>query len=59
MKQIINNNTQEEYRKLIPKYEKLGLNIAQALELLLKEKDIPTLSISYRVKDINSFEKKN
>lgn len=37
------------------KYEKLGYNISQALELLLKENNIPYLSISYRTKNSDSF----
>lgn len=40
------------------KYEKLGINISQALELLLKENNIPYLSITYRVKNHDSFMEK-
>lgn len=47
-----------QYKNQIPKYEKLGLNISQALDLLLKENNIPTLSINYRIKNLNSFEQK-
>lgn len=45
----------QRYKELSNKYEKLGLNISQALELLLKENDISYLSINYRVKESTSF----
>jgi len=44
-----------KYKELLPQYENLGQNISQALELLLKEKDISCLSISYRIKESDSF----
>lgn len=48
----------EKFNNLRDQYEKLGLNLSQAFELLLKENDIQFLSIYYRVKDIDSFIKK-
>lgn len=45
----------QTFNELSKKYEKLGYNISQALELLLKENNIPYLSISYRTKDTDSF----
>lgn len=36
-------------------YEKLGINLSHALELLIQEKEINYLSISHRVKDEQSF----
>jgi hypothetical protein len=50
--------TREVYNSFIPHYEKLGINLKQALEIFLKEADISYLSISYRVKDVESFLKK-
>lgn len=44
-----------QYKQLSDKYQKLGLNIHSALELLLRENNIPYLSINYRIKDSDSF----
>lgn len=52
---MINDNYAKRFLELKPKYEKLGVNVKQALEALLQEKDIPYLSINYRVKEQNSF----
>lgn len=43
------------YDELIPSYEKLGINLKQAIELFLKEKRITYLSISDRIKEKSSF----
>lgn len=45
----------KKFTEIIPKYEKLGVNVKQALESLLNENEIPYLSINYRVKEQNSF----
>ncbi|MFC4262646.1 GTP pyrophosphokinase family protein [Ferruginibacter yonginensis] len=49
------NQVSYQYSEVIDKYQKLGQNIVQALELFLNEKEISFLSIYYRVKDKNSF----
>jgi putative GTP pyrophosphokinase len=48
----------DQYSKAKHNYEKLGVNLVQALELFLKERDINVLSINYRVKDDLSFVEK-
>ncbi len=48
----------QKFNSLISRYEKLGLNISQALSLLLEENNIPFLSINYRVKNHDSFMEK-
>lgn len=48
----------EEYSKVKNKYDALGINLAQALELFLKENDLKVLSVTYRVKDRDSFVEK-
>jgi len=62
-KRIDRQTIDQKYKTLYSQYEKLGSNLAQAIELLLKENSIPFLSINYRVKDVDSFigkiEKKN
>jgi len=50
-----NNKYVETFKELKPKYEKLGMNVKQALDALLGEHGIPYLSINYRVKEQNSF----
>lgn len=45
----------ETYDKVETKYDTLGTNLAQALELFLKDNGIKVLSVSYRVKDKTSF----
>lgn len=45
----------KKFLELRPRFEKLGLNIQQSLETFLNEKDIPYLSIKYRVKEQASF----
>lgn len=52
------NEVSETYSKVRTKYDTLGINLAQALELFLKESDIKVLSVSYRVKDKDSFVEK-
>jgi len=47
--------TSKEYFQRKPKYEKLGINLTQALELFIKDEKINYLSISHRVKDESSF----
>jgi ppGpp synthetase/RelA/SpoT-type nucleotidyltranferase len=49
------NEVSETYSNVRTKYDTLGINLAQALELFLIEKDIKVLSVSYRVKDKDSF----
>lgn len=49
------DNYAKRFTELKPKYEKLGVNVKQALESLLQENDIPYLSVYYRVKEQNSF----
>jgi putative GTP pyrophosphokinase len=48
----------DQYKNCKDNYNKLGINLAQALELFLKERDIKVLSIDYRVKDDSSFAEK-
>jgi ppGpp synthetase/RelA/SpoT-type nucleotidyltranferase len=52
------NEVSEQFSKVRTKYDTLGINLAQALELFLKESDIKVLSVSYRVKDKDSFVEK-
>ncbi|MBD7945289.1 (p)ppGpp synthetase [Psychrobacillus sp. Sa2BUA9] len=47
-----------EYESLIPKYKKLGINLKQAIEMLLVEKNIQFLKVYYRIKGSNSFSEK-
>ena len=49
------DNYTKRFTELKPKYEKLGVNVKQAVESLLQENDIPYLSINYRVKEQKSF----
>lgn len=44
-----------QFLELKERYQRLGLNVQQALETFLKEYDIPYLSINYRVKELDSF----
>lgn len=55
MKKSDYNLISQKFKDKSNEYEKLGYNISQALELLLKENQIPYLSINYRVKDHDSF----
>ncbi len=55
IKKIDKSLISEKYNEYLNKYEKLGLNLTQALELILKENEIPFLSINYRTKNIESF----
>ncbi len=55
MKKLDLSLISQSYKELYERYEKLGYNISQALELLLKENSIPYLSINYRTKDSDSF----
>jgi putative GTP pyrophosphokinase len=48
----------DQYAKNKNQYDKLGVNLVQALELFLKERDIKVLSINHRVKDDSSFAEK-
>ena len=52
------NEVSETYSKVKTKYDTLGINLAQALELFLNENDIKVLSVSYRIKDKDSFVEK-
>jgi ppGpp synthetase/RelA/SpoT-type nucleotidyltranferase len=45
----------QSYADISSQYDKLGLNLSQALELLLKENSISYLSINYRIKESESF----
>jgi putative GTP pyrophosphokinase len=54
--EIFNSNEYaEKYKKCKAQYNKLGINLAQALELFLQENDIKILSINHRVKEDSSF----
>ncbi len=48
----------DQYKNCKDNYNKLGINLVQALELFLKERDIKVLSIDYRIKDDSSFAEK-
>lgn len=52
---INKNNISKEFIELKPKYDRLGINVQQALETFLKEKEIPFLSIQFRIKQLDSF----
>ncbi len=54
-KKIDKSLISERYKGFLSSYEKLGLNLTQALELILKENEISFLSITYRIKNIQSF----
>ena len=54
-KKIDKSKISEKYNTFLSKYKKLGLNLTQAFELILKENEIPYLSINYRIKNIESF----
>ncbi|OOL09760.1 hypothetical protein BHL37_23375 [Bacillus cereus] len=43
------------YENMIPKYNKLGINLTQAIELLLEEHSIQYLKVYYRIKESDSF----
>jgi ppGpp synthetase/RelA/SpoT-type nucleotidyltranferase len=58
MKKIKEKQLSEAYVKVIPKYEKLGVNIKQAIEFFLHENELSYLTVDFRVKDIDSFLKK-
>ena len=50
-----NTKFSDEFIKLKPNYEKLGLNVQQSLEIFLNEQEIPYLSIKNRVKELTSY----
>ena len=52
---VENDGISQEFLANLPKYRHLASNLASALTLLLEENDIKFLSISSRVKDIESF----
>ncbi len=54
-KEINLTEVSKTFSEMRDKYDKLGLNLVQALEMFLMEKKIPFLSINYRVKDKVSF----
>lgn len=45
----------ETYQNKIPKYDKLGANLTQAIEILLEEHSIQYLKVYYRIKETDSF----
>lgn len=45
----------KKFLEIRPKYDRLGINVQQALETFLKENKIPFLSIQNRVKQLDSF----
>lgn len=45
----------ETYENKMPKYEKLGSNLTEAIEILLKEHSIQYLKVYYRIKETDSF----
>ncbi|MCE7992330.1 MAG: hypothetical protein HEP71_10130 [Roseivirga sp.] len=54
----MSNSKQEienKYTDLIPKYTSLGKNVSEALGIFLKEAGISYLTISFRVKEVESF----
>lgn len=44
-----------KYEERLPKYKRLGRNLKQALETFLDDAGIDVVSVTYRVKDFNSF----
>jgi len=48
-------NLRKQHAEICPKYEKLGNNIKQALEILLDNAGIEVLDIRYRIKEFESF----
>lgn len=48
-------NIKVDYENLMPKYDKLGASISQAVEMLLDEYSIQYLKVYYRVKESSSF----
>lgn len=54
----VNSKASQQYKSVAKSYDKLGSNISQAFELLLKEHDISYLSITSRTKDHDSFMEK-
>lgn len=52
------NEVSEQFSKVKNKYDTLGSNLAQALELFLNENDLKVLSVSNRTKDKDSFVEK-
>lgn len=52
------NEVSEQFSKVKHKYDTLGINLAQALELFLNENDLKVLSVSNRTKDKDSFVEK-
>ena len=55
---VFNNRIKEKYIKMRGNYEKLCMNLEQALKILLDEEKISYLSVSGRVKDVDSFYEK-
>lgn len=45
----------EKYFKLLPKYEKLGENLKNAFQTLLKENEVDILTIKFRIKKLDDF----
>lgn len=50
-----NEDIREKYVEKISNYEKLGINIKTALQILIEENQISFLDINSRIKDTNSF----
>lgn len=48
----------EQYNLQVENYRRTGENVKESLEVLLNEAEIPTLHITYRVKEFESFFKK-
>ena len=55
---IFNKRIKEKYIKVRNNYEKLRMNLEQALKILLEEEKISYLSVISRVKDVDSFYEK-
>lgn len=49
------SNLSKNFQLVKDKYDKLGLNLVQAIELFLNGKDIKYLSVTFRVKEESSF----
>ncbi len=54
-KQLDKETLRKEYEEVRPKYERLAINIKQALEIFIDEAGIEVFSVRYRIKDFDSF----
>lgn len=56
---LVRENIEKEYKRIHKNYEKLGVNIIEALKMLLDEKGINYITVYYRIKGVDSFVEKN